>query len=48
MDEPYKIKTAIAPYPVSQDEVREYFEELERKRAVNPERYFARIIERQI
>ena len=42
----YRIKTAIAPQPVSRDEVAEYFRKLERNRAVNPERKNARIIER--
>jgi hypothetical protein len=42
----YRIKTAIAPHPVSRDEVAEYFEQLERKRAVNPEHNSARIMKR--
>ena len=46
MKEPYRIKTAVAPQPMSRDEVRQYFEELERKRAVNPERYSKRIMTR--
>jgi hypothetical protein len=46
MNKPYRIRTAIAPRPLSRDEVRQYFEQLERKRAVNPERNSARIIER--
>ena len=44
MNEPYRIKTAIAPQPMSRDEVKEYFEKLERRRAVNPERNSARIM----
>ena len=46
MKEPYRIRTAIAPRPVSRDEVAEYFENLERRRAVNPERNSARIMKR--
>ena len=46
MNSPYRIRTAIAPRPVSRDEVRQYFEELERRRAVNPERNSERIMKR--
>lgn len=46
MSNPYKIRTEMAPQPVSRDEVKEYFEELERKRAVNPRRNSARIMKR--
>jgi hypothetical protein len=46
MNEPYRIKTAVAPEPLSRDEVKEYFENLERRRAVNPERNSARIMTR--
>ena len=46
MNEPYRIKTAVAPEPMSRDEVRQYFEELKRKRAVNPIHYSARIKKR--
>ena len=46
MEEPYRIKTAVAPRPMSRDEVREDFEELERRRAVNPERESDRIMTR--
>jgi hypothetical protein len=43
MNEPYRIRTAIAPEPVSRDQVKEYFEQLERKRAVNPKQGNKRI-----
>ncbi len=44
---PYRIVCkAIAPEPVSQDEVRQYFENLERRRAVNPKHISARIMKR--
>ena len=46
MNTPYKIRTAMAPQPVSRDEVKEYFEELARKRAVNPEHENTRIMKR--
>jgi hypothetical protein len=46
MNEPYRIMTAIAPQPLSRDEVQEYFRQLERRRAVNPERYSAQIMKR--
>ena len=46
MKEPYRIKTAVAPMPMSRDDVRKYFEELERRRAVNPERESDRIMTR--
>lgn len=46
MNEPYRIRTAVAPEPLSRDEVKEYFENLERRRAVNPERNSARIMKR--
>ena len=46
MIEPYKLKTAIAPQPISRDEVAEYFERKARNHAVNPERYSARIMKR--
>lgn len=46
MSNPYKIRTTMAPQPVSRDEVAEYFEQLERKRAVNPEHNSARIMKR--
>ena len=42
----YRIMTAMAPQPVSRDEVAEYFKNLGRKRAVNPERKNASIVER--
>ena len=42
----YKIKTAIAPQPVSRDEVAEYFERKARNLAVNPKPYNARIVKR--
>ena len=48
MNKPYRIKTAIAPQPMSRDEVKEYFEKLERRRAVNPERNSARIMKRDL
>ena len=44
MNKPYRIKTAIAPQPVSRDEVQEYFERKARNLAVNPERNSARIM----
>ena len=44
----YKIKTAMAPQPVSRDEVQEYFENLERRRAVNPESNSDRIMKRDL
>ena len=44
MNEPYRIKTAIAPQPMSRDEVTEYFERKAQNMAVNPERYSARIM----
>ena len=46
MNEPYRIRTAVAPEPLSRDEVREYFEQKARNRAVNPERENARIMKR--
>lgn len=46
MNEPYRIRTAIAPRPVSCDEVKEYFENLEHRRAVNPRHESARIMKR--
>ena len=46
MSEPYKIKTAVASQPMSRDEVQEYFEQLKRRRAVNPERHNPRIKKR--
>ena len=46
MNEPYRIRTAVAPQPMSRDEVKEYFENLERRHAVNPERDSARIMKR--
>jgi hypothetical protein len=46
MNEPYRIRTAVAPEPLSRDEVKEYFEQLERRRAVNPGRENARIMKR--
>jgi hypothetical protein len=42
----YRIKTAIAPQPVSRDEVAEYFRKLAQNRAVNPEHISARIVKR--
>jgi hypothetical protein len=42
----YRIKTAIAPHPVSRDEVAEYFKKLAQNRAVNPEHENARIVKR--
>ena len=44
MNEPYRIKTAIAPQPMSRDEVAEYFERKAQNMAVNPERNSARIM----
>ena len=46
MNEPYRIRTAVAPEPLSRDEVKEYFERKARNHAVNPERYSARIMKR--
>lgn len=46
MNEPYRIMTAVAPQPLSRDEVQEYFMQLERRRAVNPERNSAVIMKR--
>ena len=46
MNEPFRIRTAIAPQPVSRDEVQEYFEQMVQRRAVNPERENARIMKR--
>ena len=46
MNEPYRIRTAVAPQPMSCDEVHEYFEQMARNRAVNPERESARIMKR--
>ena len=46
MNEPYRIRTAVAPEPLSRDEVKEYFERKARNHAVNPERYSARIMTR--
>lgn len=42
----YRIQTAIAPHPVSRDEVKEYFERMEQRLAVNPEQHSARIMKR--
>ncbi len=46
MIEPYKLKTAIAPRPISRDEVAEYFEQMEQRRAVNPRHKNPRIMKR--
>ena len=46
MNEPFKMKTAMAPQPVSRDEVRLYFERLAQRRAVNPGRENGRIMKR--
>ena len=46
MIEPYRMMTAMAPEPVSRDEVKEYFEKLAQRRAVNPKRNSARIMKR--
>jgi hypothetical protein len=46
MNEPYRIKTAVAPQPLSRDEVREYFEQMEWRRAVNPKHNSERIMKR--
>ena len=46
MNEPYRIRTAVAPQPLSRDEVQEYFERKAKNMAVNPERNSARIIKR--
>ena len=46
MKEPYRIRTAVAPQPLSRDEVKEYFERKARNLAVNPERDSARIMKR--
>lgn len=47
MKEPYRIKTAVAATPMSRDEVHEYFEQMQRRRAVNPERESERIMTRK-
>ena len=44
MNEPYRIKTSIAPQPMSRDEVAEYFERRARNLAVNPRHGSARIM----
>lgn len=46
MNEPYRMMTAMAPRPVSRDEVMQYFENMERRRAVNPQRFSRRIMKR--
>ena len=47
MNEPYRILCkAVAPQPVSRDEVREYFERLAQQRAVNPVYESERIMKR--
>jgi hypothetical protein len=46
MIEPYRMMTAMAPEPVSRDEVKEYFENLAQRRAVNPRHNSARIMKR--
>jgi hypothetical protein len=46
MIEPYRIMTTMAPEPVSRDEVKEYFEQMARRRAVNPRRNSAGIMKR--
>lgn len=46
MKEPYRIRTAVAPQPLSCDEVREYFEKKARNRAVNPRHENGRIMKR--
>jgi hypothetical protein len=39
MIEPYKLKTAIAPQPISRDEVAEYFERKARKFSAKPQNF---------
>ena len=46
MIEPYKLKTAMAPEPVTRDEVAEYFERMSQNRAVNPRHENPRIMKR--
>lgn len=46
MNEPYRIRTAVAPEPLSRDEVAEYFERKARNLAVNPRHGSARIMKR--
>ena len=46
MNEPYRIRTAVAPHPMSRDEVQEYFERKARNLAVNPKLDSARIMKR--
>ncbi len=46
MNEPFRIRTAVAPEPLSRDEVQEYFERKARNLAVNPRRNSARIMKR--
>ena len=44
--DPYRIRTAVAPQPMSRDEVKAYFDKLEQNRAVNPRRNSPRIVKR--
>jgi len=46
MNEPYRIKTSIAPQPMSRDEVAKYFERKAQNMAVNPRHGSARIMKR--
>ena len=46
MNEPYRIRIAVAPQPMSRDEVLEYFERMAQNRTVNPEQESARIMKR--
>ena len=46
MNEPYRIRTAVAPQPLSRDEVKEYFERKARNHAVNHRHESARIMKR--
>lgn len=46
MKEPYRIRTAVAPEPLSRDKVKAYFDNLKCRRAVNPERESSRIMTR--
>jgi hypothetical protein len=46
MKEPYRIRTAVSPQPLSRDEVKEYFERKARNLAVNPRQENGRIMKR--
>ena len=46
MNEPYRIRTAVAPQPLSRDEVQEYFDRKAKNMAVNPRSVSPRIIKR--